>query len=488
MIFNSFNFLVFFFILFIFYYIIFKEKTKAQNGLLLAASYFFFGWADWRMIPLLLSATTIFYFLGIAIHKSEEKKASLLTTLGVLLGVGLLLYFKYLNFFIDSFSQLFSLFGLQSNVGTFNIILPLGISFFTFRLISYVVEVQREKIAPTRNFVVFATYISFFPTIMSGPIDRPNNFIPQLLQKRTFNYALIIDGFRQILWGLFQKMVIADNLSGLINNVWGDIENQSASNLVIVAILYSVQMYTDFAGYSHMAIGVGKLLGFKITKNFNYPYFSRNVAEYWRNWHMSLTSWLTDYIFMPLNIKFRNLGNLGILLAIVINMVAVGMWHGANWTFAVFGLYHGLLFIPLILSGAIFKKKKLKTNRFGLPSILDSFKILGTFLLVTLGLVIFRAENIQQAFLFIKGFFSSTLFEVSFSTLREMGATFDDIYILIIAMLFFIVEWIQKKTEHPLQFSASNKRKWLRWMVYYLLIILIIFLKSGQETFIYVQF
>lgn len=483
MIFNSFSFLVFFLVIFFLYYFPLKEKTKAQNWLLLIASYFFYGYADLRMIPLLLVGTFIFYFLGIVIQKSTEKKASLLTKLGVFFGVSLLLYFKYLNFFIESFTELFNKIGLKSNYSTFNIILPLGISFFTFRLISYVIEVYRGKIVSTREFVSFATYVAFFPTIMSGPIDRPNSFIPQLQSKRSFDSNLFVDGCRQILWGLFQKLVIADNLAGLINAVWSDIPNQSGSTLLIMAILYSFQLYTDFSGYSHMAIGVGKILGFRITKNFNNPYFSRNVAEFWRNWHISLTSWLTDYIFIPLNIKFRNLGNLGIILAIIINMVVVGLWHGANWTFVFFGVYHGLLFIPLILSGVIFKKKKLKVNKFGLPSLNDFLKIIGTFLLWTLSLIIFRAENIAQAISFMSEIFSYSLFTIPILSNRVLVFT-----TLIFMLIFILIEWNSRQSEHALEKIGLNFSSSIRFIFYYLIILSIYFFGGQDQQFIYFQF
>ena len=480
MIFNSFSFLIFFVVVFFFYYFPLKEKTKAQNWLLFIASYVFYGIADWKMIPLLLSATTIFYILGIAIQKSTERKSSLFTSLGVVLGVGILLYFKYLNFFIESFSDLFNAIGLKTNWGTFNIILPLGISFFTFRLISYVIEINRGKIEATKDFVVFATYVSFFPTILSGPIDRPNNFIPQLKSKRLFNYDLAVDGYRQILWGLFKKVVIADNLTAFINSAWSDIPSQSGSTLFIAAILYSIQMYADFSGYSDMAIGVGKLLGFRITKNFNYPYFTRNVAEYWRNWHISLTSWLTDYVFMPLNIKFRNLGILGLIFAIVINMLTVGLWHGANWTFALFGLYHGLLFIPLILSGSFFKKKKLKTTKFGLPSINDFLKMVGTFLLVTLGLIVFRADDISQAFTFLTGLVDMSIFSIP-PLNREV------LIPIFFSFILFLIEWNSRKLEFPI--SQLKFKKPLRYLIYYTIIFVIIWYGNfGAKEFIYFEF
>jgi D-alanyl-lipoteichoic acid acyltransferase DltB (MBOAT superfamily) len=380
---------------------------------------------------------------------------------------------------------MFNAIGLKSNIGTFNIIMPLGISFFTFKLISYIVEIQRGKIEYSRDFVAFSTYIAFFPTILSGPIDKPNTFIPQLQKKRSFDYDLVVDGCRQILWGLFQKIVIADNLAGVINFVWGDIPNQSGSVLFITAILFSIQLYTDFSGYSHMAIGVGKILGFRITKNFNYPYFSRNVAEFWRNWHISLTSWLTDYIFMPLNIKFRNLGNSGIILAIIINMLAVGIWHGANWTFVLFGLYNGLLFIPLILSGSIFKKKKLKTNKYGFPTITDFSKIVGTFLLVTIGLVIFRAENIGQ---FLEYF--SSIFDFSLPSLDDFSGTGmrSAIAPILFALVLFVIEWIYKDSEYPLAQLGIKWKSPLRYAMYYAIILAIFWFGGEEQQFIYFQF
>ena len=482
MIFNSISFCVFFIIVFFLYYFLLKEKNKAQNWLLLLSSYFFYGFADLWMVPLLLVATIIIFFLGREIHKTNNfKKSSLLTALGVLTGVGLLVYFKYFNFFIDSFSSLFNAIGLKSNIGTFNIIMPLGISFFTFKLISYIIEIHRGKIESTKDFVMFSTYISFFPTILSGPIDKPNTFIPQLQEKRSFDYILVVDGCRQILWGLFQKVVIADNLAGVINNIWGDIPNQTGSTLLITAILYSIQMYTDFSGYSHMAIGVGKILGFNITKNFNYPFFSRNVAEFWRNWHISLTSWLTEYVFIPLNIRFRNFGDFGIILAIIINMVVVGIWHGANWTFVVFGMYHGLLFIPLILNGSIFKKKKLKTNKYGLPSLGDFLKMVGTFLLVTIGLVIFKAEGFLQAWSYLSGIFDLTIFSF------PIGLDSKTIIAILFSILLFAIEWYSRKREYGLNLS-NIKSLTIRWFIYLILLFIILIFGAKSQEFIYFQF
>ena len=412
MVFNSIPFVLFFVVVFFVYWLLLKRNTKAQNVFLLVASYFFYGYADWKMLPLLMVPTVVFYFLGIGIGRAKtERAASWLKVLGVVLGVGVLLYFKYLNFFIDSFSQLFENMGLHTNWHTFNIIMPLGVSFFTFRLISYVLDIYSGEIEPTKNVVDFATYIAFFPCILSGPIDRPK-FISQIQQKREFNYDLAVDGLRQILWGLFKKLVVADNCARYVDQIFSTYTEQSGSTLLLAAVFCIIQVYADFSGYSDMAIGVGKLLGFRITCNFNNPFFALNVADFWRRWHMSLTSWLTDYVFTPLNFQFRRWGKFGMILAIIINMVLVGLWHGANWTFVVFGLYHGLLFIPLILSGAFMKKTQLKTNSLGLPVMKDFGGMLLTFALMAFGAIIFRSENIVQAWEYVCGMCNASIITI----------------------------------------------------------------------------
>lgn len=484
MIFNSFTFVVFFIIVFVVYWILLKERTKSQNVFLLLASWFFYGYADVKMLPLLVVSIVIFFYLGRWIHNAEsEKTSSVLTTLGVLLGVGLLLYFKYFNFFIESFINLFASIGLHSNIHTFNIIMPLGISFYTFRLLSYLIDIHRGKCNPTDNFISFATYISFFPCLLSGPIDRPK-FIGQIESKRVFDYDKAVDGCRQILWGLFKKVVVADNCAVYVDSVWGNIGGQTGSTLLLSAILYSFQMYADFSGYSDMAIGVGKLLGFNISQNFNYPFFALNVADYWRRWHMSLTSWLTDYVFMPLNIKFRDLGTFGLILAIVINMVVVGMWHGANWTYAVFGLYHGLLFVPLIISGTFHKKTKIKTNKIGLPVFGDMLKMICTFLLVTLGLVIFRAESITQAGEYVCEMWQWETLQASYRFFTQE----DVLKISWSCVLLLTIEWVQRSKRHGLEANDNQRLFWLRIVGYYLLCMLIIINIGQEQFFIYAQF
>lgn len=489
MVVNSINFLFFFVVVFCVYYFFCNGKAKAQNAWLLLSSYFFYGFAEWKMIPLLLIATFTFYGIGIAIGKYNEvneKKASVLTMVGTLLGVGVLLYFKYLNFFIESFSSFFNAIGLHTNLTTFNILMPLGISFFTFKLISYVIEVHRGHIEPCRDFISFATYIAFFPTILSGPIDRPKPFLTQLKTGRTFDYPLAVDGCRQILWGMFKKMVIADNIAIITTNVWGSYAELPGSLLMVSALLYTFQLYADFSGYSDMAIGVGKILGLRIAINFNYPFFALNIADYWRRWHISLTSWLTDYVFMPLNIKFRNYGTFGIIMAILINLILVGLWHGANMTFAVFGLYHGLLFIPLIISGAFMKKSKLRVNRYGFPALTDFSKMVGTYLLVSLGMIIFVAKDMLAAVNYISHML------ISFWIIpgrEDIIKAFPLSSILIILLILFtiIIEWKSRNKEYGFCFLSSIQRRYWRFLIYYIVTWLIISYQN-PAPFIYFQF
>lgn len=494
MVVNSISFLCFFIVVFIVYYFLLTRNPKFQNVWLFLSSYVFYGIAEWKMIPILLISTVIFYFIGIAIgkyNKTEERKASALTTVGVLLGVGILFYFKYLNFFIESFGHFFNMIGIHTNWITFNILMPLGISFFTFKLLSYVIEVHREHIEPCSDFVSFATYISFFPTILSGPIDRPKPFLSQLKKGRDFDYGLVVDGCRQILWGMFKKMVIADNISIITTDIWDSYTDLPGSLLIVSALLYTFQLYADFSGYSDMAIGVSKILGLRIAVNFKYPFFALNIADYWRRWHMSLTSWLTDYVFMPLNLKFRNYGIFGMIMAIMANLVLVGAWHGANMTFIVFGVYHGLLFIPLIMSGAFMKKQKIQINRYGLPQSTDFIKMICTYMLVSLGMIAFVAENLTELLNYILQIVTNlgdmptrTDFHV------VMGAlSVKDFMIMITCVLgIIIIEWRNRDKEYGLCFMENLHNRFARYIVYQFFILLILFFQGDTTPFVYFQF
>ena len=488
MVVNSYSFLLFFVVVFIVYYLPVCKKTPLfQNTWLLLVSYFFYGYADWRMIPLLLGTTMVFWLIGLwlshQMEKGNTKAASRITTFSVILGIGILLYFKYLNFFIDSLAELLQAIGLQVSWTTLNIILPIGVSFFTFKLISYIIEIHREHIQPSRDLTEFAAYIAFFPTILSGPIDRPDKFLPQMKQVHTLDYSLAADGCRQILWGMFTKMIIADNLAIITNQAWAGYDHLPSTMLLIAALLYPIQLYADFDGYSNMAIGVGKILGYRVNRNFNHPFLARNMAEFWRRWHMSLTGWITDYVFMPLNIAFRNIGNTGIILAAMINLTLIGLWHGANWTFGVFGFYHGLLFIPLIISGAFGKNKKLKENSHGLPFLKDFGKMCLTFCLWALSLVFFRADNISQAFGFMYSMLTNGLSGASIID------TYGKLYILL-GLMLLAIEWIQRKQEHALQLQNFHflSQRTIRYALYLFIILLIITFTGKSQAFIYFQF
>lgn len=486
MLFNSFPFFIFFFIVFFVYFLpVVRSRVKLQNLWLLLASYFFYGYADIAMIPLLLATTVVFYIMGLwlksTMQKGKEKAAYWISTLGVCLGIGVLLYFKYLGFFAESFALLFNKLGLGVSWSTLNIVMPIGVSFFTFKLISYIIEIHREHIEPCKDFVEFATFVAFFPTILSGPIDRPNKFLPQLAKNRVFDGATAIDGARQFLWGLFTKLCIADSLATITDSAWANMDDSSASTLLLSAIIYPLQLYADFDGYSNMAIGVGKILNIKVARNFNHPFLARNIAEFWRGWHMSLTGWLTDYVFAPLNIAFRNLENLGIIFAIVINFILIGFWHGANWTYALFGLYQGLLYIPLILSGGFGKRKKLRPAANGLPFRKDVYKMIGTYALVALGLVIFRAPSMSAAFQFIGGWFSTSLLSApQFLNVKVLIA-------IAFALMLLVLDWVQRDKEYSSQNNTLNLGKMI--MIDVFLMALIVFLGAfGGNQFIYFQF
>lgn len=394
---NSIIFWIFFTIFLLPYFTLMQGSSKVQNLWLLAASYVFYGYADWRMAILLLVATIIFFNLSLTLPRREgtfsmsERPRKALITLGIILGAGMLLYFKYLNFFIEQFAALFGLFGLRTNYGSFNIIVPIGISFFTFKLIAYVVEVYKGNMEPCKDFVTFATYIAFFPTIMSGPIDAPKLLIPQMGKSRTWQNDQVAEGLKRVLWGMFMKMCIADKVSGYTDAVFNNAYHHNATSIIAASILYTFQIYADFSGYSEMAIGTSQIMGFRVTENFMRPYFSQNVGDFWRRWHASLMNWFRDYIYFPLGgsrcSKARMYWN-----TMVVFMVS-GLWHGANWTFIFWGAYHGLL----VCGYKLFKKKSSINSEGGaLHKFHKYVNILMVFALVTIGWQVFRCNSFGQ--------------------------------------------------------------------------------------------
>jgi alginate O-acetyltransferase complex protein AlgI len=451
MFFISLPFLLFFSVFFLLYWFVFDKNVKGQNLLLLTGSYFFYAWGEPRFLLLLLGSSLLTYFLGIGMHRAgKERYKNALLWVGILLGLGSLCYFKYLNHF-----------------------LPLGLSFYTFKTLSYLLDIRKGKIRPTTDWIVFFSYISFFPCLVSGPIDRPGALIPQLETRRTFEYAPASDGMRQILWGLFKKVVIADNCAVFSGDIFDHYKTLPASALLYGAFLVTIQVYADFSGYSDMAIGLGRLIGFNITRNFNYPFFARNIADFWRRWHITLTSWLTDYVFSPLTIYFRNYGKAGLILAILITFTAIGVWHGPNWTFVVFGFLHGCYYIPLILRGTINKKRK-GIHMAGMA---------GTFFLVMLTFVIFRSASLGQAFDYYRRLVSGSILS-PFQIVEKVNT----IAMLACIVLMFVAEWLQRDKQHAMEIDFIPRFS-VRALFYFSLILIILtFGPTKNADFIYFKF
>ncbi len=475
MIFNSIEFLVFLPIVFIIYWFIFKKNLRLQNLFVVAASYFFYGWWDWRFLFLIAFTSFCSWGSGLLIRKRQDddkpKAALAINVANIVVNLLILGVFKYYNFFIDSFFDIFPT--LRNDHLLIKVILPVGISFYTFQALSYTIDVYRTKIEPTKDIVAFFAFVSFFPQLVAGPIERATNLLPQFLQKRVFDYASAVDGCRQMLWGFFKKMVVADNCAVFVDKIWNDIPAYSGSTLLVAAILFSFQIYCDFSGYSDIAIGTAKLFGVKLKRNFNVPYFSRDIAEFWRRWHISLTTWFRDYIYIPLG--GSRVSKAKVVRNTFIIFLVSGFWHGANWTFIVWGAFHAFLFLPLILRG---KNRKytdnVATNRM-MPTFKELVQMSFTFLLAALGWIIFRSDNISQTVQIFSSIFSTSLFQVP-----VLSKTF----IFVIVML--VVEWINREKEHP--FQISIKSKLLRYIIYYAIMLTIILFSGNQETFIYFQF
>ncbi len=453
---------------------------RAQNVILLIASYIFYGYWDWRFLFLLMFSTLLDYFSGIAIHRSQSmslRKTWLIISVGI--NLGFLAVFKYFNFFIDSFANFLQRFDFEPNIPLLNIILPVGISFYTFHGLSYVFDIYREKIKPTYQPVDYFLFVSFFPLLVAGPIERATHLLPQISSPRKFNYSSSVDGLRQILWGLFKKVVIADNCATIVNQLFADPGAFSGVSLAIGAILFAFQIYGDFSGYSDIAMGSARLFGFELLRNFSYPYFSRDIAEFWRKWHISLTTWFKDYVYIPLG------GNKGSRLLTIRNTFIVfllsGLWHGANWTFLFWGLYHALLFMPLLLLNR--KRQHQHPITTNLPTLADFFKIITTFILVTIGWVVFRASSINEAGKYFYEMINSTSAVSVFSLGPEAAV------VIVFILVMLIVEWFQKDHLHGLYFKPETKT-WslIRFAVYSAIIICIIWFSENQEQFIYFQF
>ena len=472
MLFNSLEFFLFLPIVFFLYWKC--NNTKKQNILILISSYVFYGWWDWRFLFLIFISTVVDYFVALSIeNNSDSKKRKRILCVSIFFNLALLGVFKYFNFFIDSWIDFTSVFGYNiENTWSLKIILPVGISFYTFQTMSYSLDVYRRELKATKDFISFASFVSFFPQLVAGPIERASHLLPQILNKRKFNYIQSIKGLRLILWGLFKKVVIADSLSLLVNPIFDNYLDLNGGILLLGLIYFSFQIYCDFSGYSDIAIGTAKLFGIELRSNFIFPYFSRDIAEFWRRWHISLSSWFKDYLYIPLGgskkgkwISIRN---------VFIIFIVSGFWHGANLTFIIWGLMHSILYLILSLrnQNRRFTTVIVAENR-ALPSLKEAYQITITFLSVMFAWVFFRSDSVTDAFLYILRIFT----DITLPNVYRSGV----IYVILIILLDW---WNRKDERNPLNISNL----YIRWTSYVILIILILGHSGQKNEFIYFQF
>lgn len=479
MLFNSLDFTVFLPIVFILYWFVTNKNLKIQNILIVISSYIFYGWWDWRFLFLILFSSILDYLIGLALLSQENnKKRTVLLWVSMSVNLGLLGYFKYFNFFIDSFKNAFSFFGQEITISSLDIILPVGISFYTFQTMSYTIDVYKRNLEPTKDFVAFMAFVSFFPQLVAGPIERATNLLPQICNKRTFDYNLAVQGLKQMLWGFFKKIVIADNCAQYANLIFNNSDDYSGSTLLLGAVFFTFQIYGDFSGYSDIAIGLSRLFGFDLMKNFAFPYFSRDVAEFWRRWHISLSTWFRDYLYIPLG------GSQGNTLFKVRNtfiiFIVSGFWHGANWTFIFWGLLNALFIMPSIIFSTNRKNINIVAQGKYFPTLRELTSILLTFSLTVLTWIFFRAENITHAFTYISDIFKQSLFYAPTITIN--------LYFIIALLFFIVIEWIGREGEFALNKLFNNSYKPVKWVFYYLIIFAILYFAGPEQQFIYFQF
>ena len=483
MLFNSINFAFFLPLVFFLYWFVANKNLKLQNFLIVVASYIFYGWWDWRFLSLILFSTIIDYLVGRGLEKQKNKtKRKLLLWTSIAVNLGFLGFFKYYNFFIENFVEAFSFFGHPINPQGLNIILPVGISFYTFQTLSYSIDVYKRKLEPTKDFIAFMAFVSFFPQLVAGPIERATNLLPQFYKKRSFEYNKAVDGLRQILWGLFKKIVIADNAAQIANEIFNNSATYSGSTLVLGALFFTFQIYGDFSGYSDIAIGTSRLFGFDLMQNFNFPYFSRDIAEFWRRWHISLSTWFRDYLYIPLGGSRKGGTWMKIRNTFIIFIVS-GFWHGANWTFIIWGALNAIYFLPLLL----LKKNRVNTNtvaegRF-LPSSKEFFQMSITFSLTVLAWVFFRAENITHALSYLSTIFSKSLFTVPLFLNLKHGLT-----TTILIFIFVLIEWFGRNEQFAIEKLGLTWKSPIRYAIYHFIILAIFLFMSKQQQFIYFQF
>ncbi|UPQ79287.1 MBOAT family protein [Flavobacterium azooxidireducens] len=481
MLFNSIDFAIFLPIVFILYWFVTNKNLKQQNLLIVLASYLFYGWWDWRFLSLILFSSIVDYVIGLQLLKQENiTKRKILLWTSITVNLGFLGFFKYYNFFLDNFVSAFSFFGMEIKASSLSIILPVGISFYTFQTLSYSIDVYKRKLEPTKDFVAFSAFVSFFPQLVAGPIERATHLLPQFYKKRTFNYSIAVDGLRQILWGLFKKIVIADNCAEYANLIFNNSSNYSGSTLALGALFFTFQIYGDFSGYSDIAIGTSRLFGFDLMKNFNFPYFSRDIAEFWRRWHISLSTWFRDYLYVPLGgsrggtwMKVRNT---------FIIFIVSGFWHGANWTFIVWGVLNAIYFLPLLLTNK--NRNNLETVATGklFANVNELGSILITFGLTVFAWIFFRAENIAHAVQYISDLFKNPDSFLSINIYWKYKKT------ILLIVLFVFIEWLGREGQYAISNLGLKWKRPFRYALYYAIIMAIFWSSGKEQEFIYFQF
>lgn len=486
MLFNSLDFAIFLPIVLTLYWLL-RKNLKYQNGLIALASYVFYACWNWKFLSLIFFSTVVDFIVAQLIYRQpDKKKKKLMLTVSILVNLGFLGFFKYFNFFLDSFTTAFSFFGQSISASSLQIVLPVGISFYTFQTLSYTIDVYKQKLKPTNDLVAFSAFVCFFPQLVAGPIERATNLLPQFQVKRQFNYAAASDGLRQILWGLFKKMVIADNCAHFANMAFNNSDHYSGLVLLLGALFFSLQIYGDFSGYSDIAIGVSRLFGFRLMRNFAFPYFSRDIAEFWRRWHISLSTWFRDYLYIPLG------GSKGSVKARIRNtfiiFIVSGFWHGANWTFVGWGALHAIFFLPLLLKEKNRKHIDIVAHKSTLPSAKEILQIIHTFSLVAIAWIFFRAESLNHAYSYIIRLFSGLIHKSSYIEAINFAYWEIGYSIPLLIIFFFAIEWVGRRWEHPLEYLFQNWPIALRYFAYYALVFTTIYFAGSKQQFIYFQF
>ncbi|WP_369806257.1 MBOAT family O-acyltransferase [Desertivirga arenae] len=459
-----------------------NKNLKLQNLLLLGASYFFYACWDWRFLLLLMFSTFLDYFTGLKMQDaSDRKQKKFWFILSITVNLGFLGIFKYYNFFAESFSGAFAQLGLHLDPWTLKVILPVGISFYTFHGLSYVIDIYKDRIKAERNFTDYAVFVSFFPLLVAGPIERATHLLPQIKRSRNFEYSKAVDGLRQILWGLFKKVIIADNCAEFANQIFNNSAHYPGSTLALGALFFTFQIYGDFSGYSDIALGTARLFGIELLRNFAFPYFSRDIAEFWRRWHISLSSWFKDYLYIPLGGSKG--GNWMRIRNTFIIFIVSGFWHGANWTFIVWGALNALFIMPSVL---------MKTNRDNmetvaqgkvLPSLKELFQMTITFSLSVFAWIFFRADSIGDATTYISKILSPSIFQ--FPVFQGMQ---NPVMILILIVFFVLMEWQGRENQYAIERFGLKWQKTYRWSFYFLILILLFIFNGKEQQFIYFQF